>query len=101
MSLKFYALNIIKDIVAFHLDDKNTDALVDAELQRLIFVRANSVLPEKDSLYEFALTKLSTNYLENKYTGEVLYYLANYHFELGDAYVAGKEDKNRLGKSGH
>ena len=98
MSLKFYALNIIKDIVAFHLDDKNTDALVDAELQRLIFVRANSVLPEKDSLYEFALTKLSTNYPENKYTGEVLYYLANYHFELGDAYVAGKEDKNRLRK---
>ena len=98
MSLKYYALNIIKDLDAFHVNDKDPDALVDADLQRLIFVRANSVLPEKDSLYEFGLRQLAANYPTDIYSGEVLYYLADYHNSLGNSYVAGKDDKNRLEK---
>ena len=98
MSLKYYALNIIKDIDAFHVNDKNPDPLVDADLQRIIFVRANSVLPEKDSLYEFALRQLAANYPDCIYTGEVLYYLAAYHNELGNSFVAGKDESKRLDK---
>jgi hypothetical protein len=98
MSLKFYALNIIRDLDAFHLNDKAPDALVDADLQRIIFVHNNSVLPEKDSLYEFALRQLAANYPDCIYTGEVLFYLADYHNNLGNSYVAGKDDRYRLEK---
>ncbi|MDQ3111322.1 MAG: MG2 domain-containing protein [Bacteroidota bacterium] len=98
MSLKYYGLKVIQELVAFHLKDKNADALVDADLDRLIFVHAHSVLPEKDSLYESALRQLAANYPENPYTGEVLYYIAQYHNDLGNKYVAGKDEKYRLEK---
>ncbi len=98
MSLKFYAANIIQDLIAFHLKDSKADALVDADLNRLIFMRANSVLPEKDSLYESALRQLAANYPDNQYTGEVLFYLADYHNTLGNKYQPGKDERNRLDK---
>jgi uncharacterized protein YfaS (alpha-2-macroglobulin family) len=98
MSLKFYAANIIRDLIAFHLNDEKTDALVDADLDRIIFMRANSVLPEKDSLYEGALRQLAANYPDNKYTGEVLFYLADYYNQLGNKYVPGKDDTYRMKK---
>ncbi len=98
MSLKFYAAKIIQDLIAFHLQDSKPDALIDADLDRLIFMRANSVLPEKDSLYELGLRQLAANYPDNIYTGEVLYKLADYHNNLGNSYVPGKDERNHLEK---
>ncbi len=98
MSLKYYGIKIIQDLVRFHLKDPKADALIDADLARIVFVRANSVLPEKDSLYDAALRQLAANYPENPYTGEVIYYIAEYHNSLGDKYVAGKETRYRLEK---
>jgi uncharacterized protein YfaS (alpha-2-macroglobulin family) len=98
MSTKYYGLKIIQDIVAFHLKDKNDNALVDADLQRIIFVHDNSVLAEKDSLYDVALRQLAANYPESPYSGEVIYYVAAYHNKLGDSYVAGKDERYRLEK---
>ena len=98
MSLKYYALHVIRDLIAFHLKDPKADALVDADLARIIFVRANSVLPEKDSLYESALRQLAANYPENPYTGEVIYHIADFHNKLGNSYAAGKDERNRLEK---
>ncbi len=98
MALKFYALKMIQDLVAFHLNDKTPDALIDADLRRILFVRANSVLLEKDSLYEDALRQLAANYPDNKYTGEVLYELAEYYNLRGDQYVPGKDERYRMEK---
>ncbi|HET6992965.1 MAG TPA: hypothetical protein VFJ43_16655, partial [Bacteroidia bacterium] len=98
MSLKFYAANIIKDLVAFHLQDPQADALVDDDLDRLIFMHTNSVLPEKDSLYESGLRTLAANYPDDKYTGEVLFRLADYHAALGNKYVPGKDETYKLEK---
>jgi uncharacterized protein YfaS (alpha-2-macroglobulin family) len=98
MSTKYYGIKILQDLIGFHLKDKAPDALIDADLQRILFVRANSVLPEKDSLYDSALRQLAANYPENKYSGEVIYYIAEYHNQLGSSYVAGKDDKYRLEK---
>lgn len=98
MSMKYYGIKVIQDLIAFHLKDAKPDALVDADLQRIIFVHDNSVLAEKDSLYESALRQLAANYPENPYTGEVLYYLANYHNELGNKYTPGKDERYGLNK---
>lgn len=98
MSLKYYGIKLIQDLIAFHLKDPKADALVDADLARIIFVRDNSVLPEKDSLYESALRQLAANYPENPYTGEVIYYIADYHNTLGNKYAPGKDERNRMDK---
>lgn len=98
MEFRFYALKELQSLVAFHLNDKDPSALVDADLKRLMFVRANSVLPEKDSLYEAGLRQLGANYPDCVYTADVMYALALYHSGLGDSYQPGKDEKNRFEK---
>lgn len=98
LALRYYALKDLQQLIAFHLNDKQPDALVDADLKRLLFVRSNSVLPEKDSLYEVALRELAAAYPASPVTADVLYYLAVYHNGLGDSYQPRKNDKNRLEK---
>ena len=58
LSLKFYAIQLYQDLVEFHLDDEEKDALIDVDLNRLNFVRNNSVHSEKDSLYISSITKM-------------------------------------------
>ncbi|HTF02781.1 MAG TPA: alpha-2-macroglobulin family protein, partial [Bacteroidia bacterium] len=79
MSLKFYALKNIQELVRFHINDQTADAFIMADLERLNFLHANSVVPNKDSLYEDALRQLAANYGNNPYSGEVLYEVAQYH----------------------
>lgn len=94
MSLKFYALKHLQDLVSFHLNDVQKDAFVMADLDRLMFVHQHSVLPDKDSLYDDALRQLAANYSDNAFTGEVIYQLALFHSQeawkykplQGDAY---------------
>lgn len=95
MSLKYYALKHLQDLVKFHLDDKEKDAFIMADLKRYIFLRANCVLPEKDSLYEDGLRQLAANYGDNPYSGEVLYYVALYHSEQAAKYDPLKGDAYR------
>ena len=47
LSLKFYAIQLYQQLVAFHLDDKEKDALIDVDLARLNFVRSQSVNSHK------------------------------------------------------
>jgi len=51
LSLKFHAIQLYQQLIAFHLDDKEKDALIDVDLTRLNFVRSESVNSIKDSLY--------------------------------------------------
>ena len=43
LSLKFYAIQLYQELIEFHLDDDEKDALIDVDLARLNFVRRNSV----------------------------------------------------------
>ena len=49
LSLKFYAIQLYQKLIAFHLDDKEKDALIDVDLARINFVRSQSVNSLKDS----------------------------------------------------
>jgi hypothetical protein len=79
MSLKYYALKNLQELVRFHLNDGNESALIMADLKRIMFVHDNSVLAEKDSLYEDALRQLAANYGSNPFSGDVLYEVALVH----------------------
>ncbi|MFT4061016.1 MAG: alpha-2-macroglobulin family protein [Edaphocola sp.] len=59
-SLHFKALQLYQEIIRAHLNDKEPDALIDADLQRLYFVYHSSVNPDKDALYLAALKKLAS-----------------------------------------
>jgi uncharacterized protein YfaS (alpha-2-macroglobulin family) len=57
-SMKYFALSLLRDVLAFHLHDKDPEALVDVDLKRLAYVKANHISPLKDTLYLTALEQL-------------------------------------------
>jgi hypothetical protein len=75
-SLKFHALCLLQKLVAFHANDKDCAALIDADLKRLAFVRQHAVVPGKDSLYLKALEKLEKRFPGSPSSAEVTYQIA-------------------------
>ncbi|MDW8019397.1 MAG: alpha-2-macroglobulin family protein [Chloroherpetonaceae bacterium] len=84
-SLKYRALRLYQDLIKFHLDDKEPDALIDIDLARLAYVRQITFHEEKDAAFEQALKQLDAQYRHRAASTDVLYELANYYFTLGAA----------------
>jgi len=91
-SQKLKALKIYQQLLKFHANDKDKRALIDADLSRLQFVRGNSILPEKDELYEASLRQMKKDYSKST---AVVYALAQHYVSLGNSYVVGEDDKQR------
>ena len=86
LSLKFYAIQLYQQLVAFHLDDKEKDALIDVDLARLNFVRSESVNSIKDSLYFNAIVKMEKQYKDVPYSSLISFNIAQYHYNEGAKY---------------
>lgn len=95
MSMKFYAINILQDLVAFHKDDTNPEALIDIEIKRLNFVKNNSTAETKDSLYLDALRSLERRFINSPSSTEVTYYIAAAYNALGSKYNPRQGDENK------
>src|SRR5690606_22329378 len=68
-SLQWKALKIYQQLLALHSNDANKDAFIDADLHRLNFVYANTILPNKKSLYQNALENIENNFSSNPLSG--------------------------------
>ena len=90
-SLHFKALQLYQEIIAFHLEDIQPDALIDADLNRLAFVYQNSVSPSKDSLYKNALKKLELRYADYPAVAQVSYLIAK--MQLGEEQISNYRNK--------
>ena len=100
-SLKFYALSILQDLLKFHQADKNPEALVEAELERLEFVKNKAVFENKDSLYLSSLLALENKFKNNPVSTKISYYIAGCYSEKGNAYkpLESNENKEMLKKA--
>jgi len=94
-SFKYYAFSILGDLLSFHLNDKEPDALVDVDLRRLEFVYRNSVVAEKDSLYLTSLLALEKKYHDHPADAEILFALAGDYQEKGQYYDPFNEGKKK------
>jgi len=83
---KYKAVLLFKDILAFHKDDKDPSALVDADLKRLKFARYNSTQADKDELYISALKNLQKKYKEHEAFAEIAAYLGDEFYSRGSSY---------------
>ncbi|TAL61607.1 MAG: hypothetical protein EPN85_04435, partial [Bacteroidetes bacterium] len=95
LSLKFYGIKLLQDLISFHSNDANPEALIDADLKRLKFVKNKSVIEIKDSLYLQALQNLEKKFFSNPASAEVSYEIAQEHYSRGNKYapLAGDENK--------
>jgi len=95
LSLKFYALDILQDLTAFHLKDKNSRALIDVDLKRLLFVKQNSIIQFKDSLYLNALKSEEMKYANDTASADILYAIAKQYHLSGQKYRPLESDKHK------
>jgi hypothetical protein len=98
MSIKFFAIRYLQELVAFHAKDENPEALIDADLRRLSFVNTYSTVEIKDSLYLGALQSLESKYAKNPASSEISYAIANVYFSRGSQYDPLKGDEHRWDK---
>jgi len=80
-ALHFRALHTYQQILNFHLNDEQPDALIDADLQRLAFVHQYSVHPQKDSLYLEALSSLERTYSDIPAVAQVAYHKLRFLYD--------------------
>jgi uncharacterized protein YfaS (alpha-2-macroglobulin family)/aromatic ring-cleaving dioxygenase len=86
LSFDFFAITYLQELVRFHLQDKNPDALVDVELKRLAFLYQKSVISNKDIIYEKMLLQLKDKYGKQPITAEIVFELAKLYRRLGNKY---------------
>ncbi|MCK4663249.1 MAG: hypothetical protein KAT68_10310 [Bacteroidales bacterium] len=86
LSLHYYSVKILQELLDFRLTDKNTDALIDTDLKRLNFVYSNSVNELKDSLYLNALVDLENKYSKLLCSSEVSFLIAKYYNNRSNKY---------------
>ncbi len=92
LSRIFHALKLLQDIERFHLRNDLPEALIDASLKRLQFVRQEAVLENKDTLYLEALQAMREDYRKHPASAEITFWLASAYFEKGSIYDPLKSD---------
>jgi len=84
ISFKYQTLLLFQKVIAFHLQDKDPSALVDANLKRLKFVHQNTILGEKEELYLVALDEVIEDYAENPIVAEAYHQKAQFYYQKSD-----------------
>jgi uncharacterized protein YfaS (alpha-2-macroglobulin family) len=83
LSHDYQALVLFRQITAFRLEDKDVNALVDLELERLQFMKRKAVVTNKDSLYVNALLQLENDYKNDTISARTGYEIAQEYYNSG------------------
>jgi len=86
LSLAYQALLIYQKLIAFHLKDAKHDALIDADILRIEFVKNKSVHPDKDQLYFNAINHIAHQYENIPAAAQAWYLIAAYYNQQADEY---------------
>jgi hypothetical protein len=83
LSLKYLALRLYQDLIAFHLSDPKPDALIDVDILRLKYAHALTFNENKDEVYVQSLRQLEQAYRTHPASTDALYALAEHYATLG------------------
>ncbi len=95
VSPKFQAMLLFQEGLKFHQGDKDPAAFIDLNVQRLKFVHENSVLADKDALFEARLKTLYEQHKKDPASASVAFELASLYYSQGQKYQRGDQDPNR------
>ncbi len=98
LSLKFQALKIVQDLVRFHTELENPDALIDVELFRLKLVYQDSKNIDKDELYIQALENLLEQYQKIRRSDYIRYEIAEISQKKASRLVSNIDEKEQFKK---
>ncbi len=86
LSLQHKALELYQELIRFHLNDQQPDALIDIDIERLQFVHGAATMESKDSLYIAALHEVIAAYKNPSATAQAAYLIALQHEQSGTQY---------------
>jgi hypothetical protein len=98
LSLEHKALLMYQKLISFHLSDRNPEALIDADLSRIQFVKNKSTHPDKDPLYFNAINHIAHQYESTPAAAQAWYLLAAYYEEKAATYQPGKDTTHRYAR---
>ena len=82
-SLQHKAIELLQDILQWHMADTRKDALLDADLIRLNFVYQHAINENKATLYEAALKNIEENFANNEAAAQAMYLRAKIYYDKG------------------
>lgn len=92
------ALLILRKLLSFHLHDNNPAALIDADINRISFLRSRSANSNSEQLYLSALTRITEQYPDHPATAQAFYLLASYYENNGNKWKPFGTDEFRFDK---
>ncbi|MCP4976673.1 MAG: alpha-2-macroglobulin, partial [Maribacter sp.] len=85
-SLQSNALQLYQQLLRFHSTNKNLDALVEVDIERMKFVHQNAVFTNKDQLFIEVLENSSEAISQQSMSGLYEYEIATLFYQLGNSY---------------
>jgi uncharacterized protein YfaS (alpha-2-macroglobulin family) len=82
-SLHYHALELLRDILIWHIADTKDDALLDADLIRLNFIYQYAVNDNKEKLYEAALKNIEEQFRNYEASAQAMYLRAKIYYDKG------------------
>ncbi|MGJ8743580.1 carboxypeptidase-like regulatory domain-containing protein [Polaribacter sp.] len=96
LSLQFNALKIYQNLIQFHQKTKNSQALVDIDLQRISFVTQHATFTNKETVLKNTYQKSSEVFKKNELSGLYLFEIAKIYRAQATTYTNDKIEENRF-----
>jgi hypothetical protein len=94
---KWYALQLFRDLLRFHENDADKNALIDLNIERIEWVYNMVNLSNKDALYTRALEEITLKYRDVQAGSQAWYLLAAQQSNKAAAYTPFGDTLNRYG----
>ncbi|HTF29734.1 MAG TPA: MG2 domain-containing protein, partial [Flavitalea sp.] len=95
ISLYYQAILLYQKLLNFHATDVNKEALIDVDIDRLEFVNAHALMPDKQNKYEAALKHITDKYNDLPAASQAWYLQAALHAEKARNYQPLINETNR------
>tara|TARA_R110001583_G_scaffold87485_2_gene228151 strand:+ start:1570 stop:7686 length:6117 start_codon:yes stop_codon:yes gene_type:complete len=96
LSLQLNALKIFKNLIAFHSLNKNIDALISTDIERLKFVKQHATFPEKEAIYLTVLQNLKDEFLVSESSTLIDFEIATIYHNQANEYNAETNTDNQF-----
>jgi hypothetical protein len=95
-SLHFKALQMFQQLIAFHINDPKPDALIDADIERLVFANQYAVMDSSNELYFKSLENITDQYPNEPTAAQAWYLQAVKYSHKAERYNALTDTSNRF-----
>lgn len=81
ISFAYHTVKIYQDLIRFHLNDKNPDALIDIDLQRLKYILNKSSIQDKEKKFLNTLEQLESKYANLPISTDITFEIASFYYD--------------------